>query len=161
MAITTSMYPNLKKVLVGIVLAFCGMGVSSLHATSVLSYHYDSSSSGVNPNEVILTPANLTTTTFSKRFATTVDGSIYAQPLYVPNVTVNGGAQAGTHNLAIVATQHDSLYAIDVNSGAVVWQTSFLTTGLPRGDNHHLHAVNRHRKHGHITRDRRLWHARD
>jgi hypothetical protein len=78
-----------------------------------------------------LTPANLTVANFSKMYSTPVDGQIYAQPLYVPNVTVASGPNAGPHSLAIVATQHDSLYAVDVNSGVVVWQTSFLTTGLP------------------------------
>ncbi len=84
-----------------------------------------------NSTETILTPAKLTTSTFAKLYAATVDGQVYAQPLYVPGVTVTGGPQAGKHNLVIVATENDSLYGIDADSGAVVWQTSFLATGLP------------------------------
>ena len=99
-------------------------------ATAVTTYHNDLSCSGVNSTETILTPANVKTGSFSKRFSTAVDGKVYAQPLYVPSVTVVGGAQAGTHNLVLVATQHDSLYAIDADSGAVVWQTSFTASGL-------------------------------
>ena len=96
-----------------------------------MSYHNDGVSSGVNSAETVLTPANLTVSTFSKQYSTPVDGEIYAQPLYVPSVVVNGGAHAGTHNLILVATQHDSLYAVDANSGVVVWQTTFLASGLP------------------------------
>ena len=117
--------------------AFLGVGAvlllgaaAEVRGASVLSYHYDASSSGVNPNETILTPSNLTVNTFSKLYSTVLDGQVYTQPLYVPNVTVTGGAQAGTHNLAIVATQNDSLYAIDAATGVIVWKTSFLTTGL-------------------------------
>ena len=125
------MHKTLKTLLLMGTLAFCFGGDFSLWATSVLSYHNDSASSGVDSTETVLTPANLTTSAFFKRFATAVDGNVYTEPLYVPSVTVVGGARAGTHNLAIVATQHDSLYAIDADSGVVVWQTSFLTNGVP------------------------------
>ena len=98
--------------------------------TKVVNYHNDTSSSGVNSTESALTPANLTVNTFSKRFATAVDGCVYAQPLYLPSITVSGGSAPGEHNLVFVATQHDSLYAIDAQSGLVVWKDSFLTTGM-------------------------------
>jgi len=124
------MHNLIKTILcIGSLAAFFS-GNFSLQGASVLSYRYDSSSSGVNPSETVLTPSNLTVGTFSKLYATAVDGQIYTQPLYVPNVAVTGGAQAGTHNLVIVGTEHDSLYAIDAISGVIVWQTSFLTTGL-------------------------------
>lgn len=115
------------------VLAFGGLSCGDFAAqgASVLSYHNDNVSSGVNSSEMILTPASLTVSNFSKLYSTLVDGQIYAQPLYVPGVTITGGTQAGTHNLVIAATQHDSLYAIDAETGIIVWQTSFLTSGLP------------------------------
>ena len=101
-----------------------------VRAASVLTYHNDTSSSGVNASETVLTPANLTVSTFAKKYSTPIDGVAYAQPLYMPGVVVTGGSSPGTHNLVFVATQHDSLYAIDANSGAVVWKDSFLTNGL-------------------------------
>ena len=106
------------------------MGMVSLRAASVLTYHNDNVGSSVNASETMLTPSNLTVNTFSKLYSTAVDGIVYAQPLYVPNVTVTGGSAAGIHNLVFIATQHDSLYAIDAQSGAVVWQDSFLLSGL-------------------------------
>ena len=99
-------------------------------ATDVLSYHYDKQSSGVDGTEKQLTPANLTVKGFAKRFTVPVDGQVYAQPLYKAGVTVVGGPAAGKHNLVLVATQHDSVYGIDADSGAVVWHTSFLAKGI-------------------------------
>ncbi|MEI7910168.1 MAG: fibronectin type III domain-containing protein [Verrucomicrobiota bacterium] len=101
-----------------------------LHATNQTTYHNDLASTGVNANETLLTPSSVTVANFAKRFTTTVDGQVYAQPLYVAGVTVVGGSNVGVHDLALVATQHDSVYAIDANSGSIVWQTSLLTTGL-------------------------------
>ena len=48
-----------------------------------------------------------------------VDGVVLAQPLYVANYPVNGA----NHNLLIVATEHDSVYAFDADSGAVLWHS--------------------------------------
>ena len=126
-----AMYSSVKTICLIGILAVLGARISLGQGVSVLSYHNDSVSSGVNSFETVLTPANLTVGTFSKQFSTGVDGQVYAQPLYVPSVTVTGGAQAGTHNLILVATQHDSLYAIDADSGIVVWKDSFLASGLP------------------------------
>ena len=110
-----------------IVFAF---GLPELRAANVLTYHNDNQSTGQNLAETQITPANVTVANFAKRFSTVVDGQVYAQPLYKAAVAVVGGANAGTHDLVFVATQHDSLYALDANSGALVWQTSFLSSGL-------------------------------
>jgi hypothetical protein len=92
--------------------------------TSVLTYHNDNLRTGQNVNETILTPANVTSATFGKLFALPVDGQVFAQPLYVPGVTV--GTQV--HNLLFVATEHDSVYAwdADTSSSTPIWQTSFI-----------------------------------
>jgi hypothetical protein len=55
---------------------------------SVATYQYDNSRAGANQTEAVLTPSNVSVATFGKLFAQAVDGMAYAQPLYLPNVTV-------------------------------------------------------------------------
>src|SRR5258708_26244665 len=45
-----------------------------------------------------------------------------AQPLYLSGLTIGGVS----HNVVFVATQHDSVYAIDADTGVQYWQTNFL-----------------------------------
>lgn len=90
---------------------------------SVLTYHNDGSRTGQNLNETILSPSNVNVAQFGKRFSFPVDGQIYAQPLYVPNLNITGG----THNVVFVATEHDSVYAFDADglSSAPLWKENF------------------------------------
>src|SRR6267154_5357215 len=90
--------------------------------TNVTTYHYDNARTGHNMTETVLTPGNVNSTQFGKLFTVSVDGYVYAQPLFLSNVTI-GGAK---HNVVYVATEHDSLYAIDTDTGAVLWQQSFI-----------------------------------
>jgi outer membrane protein assembly factor BamB len=87
-------------------------------------YQYDNSHSGTNTNETILTPSNVNVSQFGRKMVFPVQGYVYAQPLYVPNLTIGGTS----HNVLFVATEHDQLYAFDVNSGQQLWHTNFLAT---------------------------------
>jgi hypothetical protein len=98
----------------------------NLLSTNVLSYRYDQQASGVNSQETILAPENVNSQSFGKIATTPVDGQVYAQPLYVEGVVVGGQ----THNVVYVATEHDSVYAIDSTTGAVLWHDSFLGPGI-------------------------------
>jgi Legume lectin domain/Chitobiase/beta-hexosaminidase C-terminal domain len=112
--------------------------------SSVTTQHYDIGRSGANTNETILTPANVNSTTFGKLFSYPVDGLVYAQPLYMPGVTMGTGTtQAGTtHNVLFVATEHDSVYAFDADSNAganatPLWRVSLIGAGettVPNSD---------------------------
>jgi len=93
---------------------------------NVLTWHDDIFRSGDNLNETILTPANVNPAQFGKIFSYPVDGMIYAQPLYVQNVTIPG---QGTHNVVYVATENDSVYAFDGDSAKSnpnpLWHVNF------------------------------------
>ena len=68
----------------------------------------------------------MNSTTFGKIFTLPVDGYVYAQPLYVPNVNIAGTV----HNVLYVATEHDSLYAFDADTGGTaLWKVSFIVNG--------------------------------
>jgi hypothetical protein len=90
---------------------------------NVTTYHNDNSRTGHNINETVLSPGNVNPTQFGKIFSTPLDGYVYAQPLYVSDVRNIAG---GKHNVLYVATEHDSLYAIDAESGAVLWKKTLI-----------------------------------
>lgn len=97
---------------------------------AVLTYHYDAARAGANMYETTLTTSNVNSTTFGKMFTLPVDGAVYAQPLYVPDVAISG---KGTHNVLYVATANDSLYAFDAdsntgNNSTPLWQVSVIDT---------------------------------
>jgi fibronectin type 3 domain-containing protein len=92
-------------------------------------FHYDAESTGVNPSETVLTPGNVNVAQFGKHWSTPMDGQVYAQPLYVSGQNITVGTSPGVHNVAYVATEHDSVYAVDGDAGNVLWQTSVLGAG--------------------------------
>src|SRR5215469_6664129 len=92
-------------------------------ATSVLTQHNDNARTGQNTAETILNTTNVNTAQFGKLFAMPADGQVYAQPLYVPGVAIKGGV----HNVVIIATENDSVYAYDADaSGAPLWKASMV-----------------------------------
>jgi Putative Ig domain len=105
-------------------IATINVGVTGL--TGVYTYHNDLSRDGANTQEYGLSLTNVNTTSFGKLFSCTVDGAVYAQPLWVANLIV-GGAR---HNVVIVATEHDSLFAFDADTAPCVklWQVSLIDT---------------------------------
>ena len=98
---------------------------------NVLTYHNDNARTGQNLNETTLTTANVNSTTFGKIGFFPVDGLVDAEPLLVSNLTVGGAS----HNVLYVATEHDTVFAFDADSGAQLWKTSLLGANETTSDN--------------------------
>jgi len=98
------------------------VGVTDL--AGVYTYHNDLGRDGANTQEYALTPTNVNTSTFGKLISCTVDGAVWAQPLWVANLSIGGSP----HNVIFVATAHDSLYAFDADAApcTTLWQVSLI-----------------------------------
>jgi hypothetical protein len=92
-------------------------------AVGVYTYHGDNKRLGWNSRETLLSHATVNATRFGKRWSRPVDGQVYAQPLYAPALDLGA---AGTHNVLFVATEHNSVYAFDADTGGdtPLWQVS-------------------------------------
>ncbi|HEV2176015.1 MAG TPA: hypothetical protein VGW33_02250 [Terriglobia bacterium] len=103
--------------------------VINVAQSAVLTYHNDDARDGAYLEEVTLTPSNVNLSQFGKLISYPVDGQIYGQPLYLPQLNINGG----THDVVFVATQNNTVYAFDADAtsgnGATFWQVNF---GTPR-----------------------------
>ncbi|HLI81227.1 MAG TPA: hypothetical protein VKV03_14665 [Candidatus Binataceae bacterium] len=110
---------------VACLLTFCRVA-DATPISGALTYHYDNARDGQNLGETILTPTNVNSTTFGKLFSRTVDGYVYAEPLYVNGIQI---PHVGATEVVYVATEHDSVYAFDAGGARVApfWHVSFLS----------------------------------
>ena len=101
------------------------IGVTGL--AGVYTYHDDPARDGLNDQEYALTPNDVNTASFGKLFSCPVDGAIYAQPLWVSHLEVDGKRR----NVVFVATEHDSLYAFDADTAPCVrlWKDNLIGPG--------------------------------
>src|ERR1700733_3082586 len=95
--------------------------VAAMAQVNIYTKSYDTSRTGANLQETILTPANVNSNSFGKLFTVPTDGEIYTQPLYVANLAIAGG----THNVVFVGSMFNTIYAIDADNGAVYWTQNF------------------------------------
>jgi hypothetical protein len=102
--------------------------VGSHAQVSVTTYRNSLDRTGDNLKETVLTRANVNPNQFGKLFSLPVDGQVYAQPLYLPSLTISGN----THNVVFVATEHDSIYAFDADVGVKqnpLWRVNLTGAG--------------------------------
>jgi hypothetical protein len=96
--------------------------------TAVTTFKNDVERDGQFTNETVLNESNVNMSQFGKRVQYSVDGQVYAEPLFLPNLAVNGA----THNVVFVATENDSVYAFDADATSAIaplWKVSLLPSG--------------------------------
>ena len=103
-----------------------------ISTTDVLTYHNDNARTGQNLSEPILTLGNVTSSSFGKLSELPVDGRVDAQPLVKTQLSI---PLKGIHNVLYVVTEHDTVYAFDADSGAIIWTKSMLGANELPSDN--------------------------
>jgi hypothetical protein len=98
--------------------------------TDVTTYHNDVARTGQNLTETTLTTANVNQQTFGLLRSLSVDGLVDAEPLYLSQLPM----AASAHDVVFVATEHDSVYAFDSDTGAQLWKVSLLGSGETTSD---------------------------
>ena len=94
---------------------------------AVTTHHYDNHRTGWNSHETSLTPAAVAGSTFGLLTTVALDDQVDAQPLVVPGVNITAGNFQGTHDVVYVATESNSVYAIDAQSGTILLKANFGT----------------------------------
>lgn len=121
---------SLAVILLLAVLAITGPAVSSpLPAPSsqdVVTYHRDNLRTGWFSSETQLTTSNVNSHSFGLLHAVTLDGRVDAEPLVILQQKIKGGM----HDVVYVATENNSVYALDAGDGSILWQRS-LGTPVP------------------------------
>ena len=111
---------------IAILIFVAASAVLAAGQVAVTTYHNDNYRTGWNPNETTLTPANVTKASFGLQSKVTLDDQVDAQPLVVPGVMITAGQFQGTvHDVAYVATEANTVYAIDVHTGTVLLNPNF------------------------------------
>ncbi len=105
--------------------------VPGLSQIQVLTYHNDNGRTGQNLSETVLTPGNVKAGRFGKIFELHLDGKVDAQPLHVGGLNI---PQRGLHNVVFAATEHESVYAFDADSGSIFWHVKLLKPGETSSD---------------------------
>jgi outer membrane protein assembly factor BamB len=111
--------------------------------TPVSTRSYDNARSCANPNETVLNASNVGTRGIKKLFSLPVPGDkrgCEAQPLIVPAVKMADGS---THDLAVLASMANGVFAYDANDGSLLWQVN-LGNPIQGSKNLDLYLINDH-----------------
>jgi hypothetical protein len=92
---------------------------------AITTYHVDTYRTGWNSQETTLTPANVNSSTFGLLQTVTLNDQVDSQPLFVPAVNITAGNYQGQHDVVYVATESNTVYAIDAESGTVLLNPNF------------------------------------
>ena len=103
----------------------------------ITTFHNDNARDGLNPQETVLKLSNVNSTQFGKIGFDAADGLVDATPLYLTNLSAGGSVR----NVLFVASEHDSLYAFDADTGTQIWKTSLFLAGETASDDHNCNLV--------------------
>jgi outer membrane protein assembly factor BamB len=90
----------------------------------VLTYHYDNARTGRNASEAELTVAAVSSGHFGLLATLSVQGPVLAQPLFLSNFRM---PDSSVHDVVVVATETNDVYAIDANSTETLWHVNLGT----------------------------------
>lgn len=119
--------PNLRRNLSLSTALAITLAASAAAQTAVTTYHYDNNRTGWNSHETVLTPANVNSTTFGLLHNVPLDDQVDGQPLLVPGVNITAGTHQGVHDVVYVASEGNTVYAIDAHSGVILLKPNFGT----------------------------------
>ena len=104
--------------LAGLLSSICALGIGpAAHAAeAVLTYHYDNGRTGWNSSETTLTRTNVASSRFQTRTVVQLDDQVDAQPLVVPGLATVGGKATQGHDVVYVATENNTVYAIELGN---------------------------------------------
>lgn len=111
----------------GKVLACLCFGVASAAVASpdrfiVTTHHYDNFRTGWNRHESILMPASVAGGKFGLLYSVPLDEQVNAQPLLMTNERIGGRV---IRNVVYVATENNTIYAINAATGRVLLKRTF------------------------------------
>ena len=112
-------------VLLGVIALLATPQVLLAQRTAITTYHYDNGRTGWNQTETILTPHNVASSSFGVLETIPLDAQVDAQPLVVPNQLIKAGDFPGIHNVVYVASENNTIYAIDYDTGTVLLSPNF------------------------------------
>lgn len=101
--------------------------------SGVATYHGNNLRTGWDRLETSLDTTNVKAGTFGILATVAIDDQVDAQPLVAANQSISGGSSPGIHDVVYVASESDSVYAIDAHSGAVLLKTA-LGNPVPEAD---------------------------
>ena len=110
--------PNLQKFTYGVTVY--GIALPTIKPLSVTTYHNDNLRTGSNSGENQLLPPLVSGNSFGLLATAGLDDQVDAQPLVVPNVHITAKDHAGLHDVVYVATENNTIYALDASSGKLL-----------------------------------------
>lgn len=123
---------SLNKAIAASVLALAGACPG--RAADIVTAQFDASRTMANGSEVALTTSNVNASRFGKLFSRSVDGAIFAQPLYLQDLLIHSKKV----NVVYVVTAHNQVYAFDAddpNESTPLWSVNLGQYDSPSGWN--------------------------